>query len=716
MLRFVPYRSDSGAHNRRSFQRACERCRKRKKRCDHENSSDGRGSEDLSSSSLKKRPTKDSQQQTSYGGRASSSREKISTSNKRTRYASRENQGSSPLPGCADAAQNQEGHASGAEGRTQISTRSSRQSRRIFSEDGPAGTLEDESRFVGDLNPEATFLAAASPTATMASAETDSIGVWISRRPTAEFSKRHPTAVADHSRSSSGNTPDLRIPRLFASHLEDACMRLLPVEPDFQLLYKIYLEDIHPIFPVIDQEGFESTPAGSPDGVLLRQAICLAASTNPVAKDFLKFDSQATTFPSRTEFIREIVFAIRTSLNLGLVKDKLVLIQALSLAGLFTQFADDRDISAELTASAISYCHTTGLHLRSKDSTGHLASSSRLFCCVWALDRLNAAFHGRPVLMHERDFDRDLETCFSEQEPCFQLFLRTVLLLDKVIGLYRPEKEPIVPWEHDFPLFGDLVETSNALSVKSRLLATIETLYHSVAMLSCRTKSLQTPPQSSISYLRQSLSATKATAIVSEDFRGQLCNLPIVPYAISLSLRVAYRELRLSRAPMLRMRARKQLLVNSTILRELGDIFWSATALANLAEQTVQEMDKVCSSLVQTTQQQIATAEKPTTGSNPPGVISPADSSASDDNPGAPQSQQYPQSRNNQSLLPRDQNVISHDLNFDDIDLAVFDNMPTNLDVFAHFDPDFDLSAVDATIGESITPLLPLDLEHPPAS
>lgn len=337
-------------------------------------------------------------------------------------------------------------------------------------------TLEDESRFVGDLNPEATFLAATSPTTTMTSAETDSIGVWVSRKSPAKFNKRNPTSVTDQSRCSSGNTSDLRIPRLFASHLEDACMRLLPEEPDFQSIYKIYLEDIHPIFPVIDQVAFESTPADSPDGVLLRQAICLAASTNSMAKDFLKFDSQTTSFSSRTEFIREIVFAIRTSLNLGLVKDKLVLIQALSLMGLFTQFADDRDLSAELTASAISYCHTAGLHLRSKDNTGSLASGSRLFCCVWALDRLNAAFHGRPVLMHERDFDRDLETCFSEQEPCFQLFLRTVLLLDRVISLYRPEKEPVVPWEQDFPLFEDLVERSNALSVKSRLLGKSEPL------------------------------------------------------------------------------------------------------------------------------------------------------------------------------------------------------------------------------------------------
>jgi hypothetical protein len=95
----------------------------------------------------------------------------------------------------------------------------------------------------------------------------------------------------------------------------------------------------------------------------------------------------------------------------------------------------------------------------------------RLFCCVWALDKLNAAFHGRPVMMHERDIGRDLEACFSQQEPCFQLFLRTVSLLDKVIGLYRPRQDPSVMPEHDFPLFEDLVERSDALYIDSQYLA-----------------------------------------------------------------------------------------------------------------------------------------------------------------------------------------------------------------------------------------------------
>jgi hypothetical protein len=72
---------------------------------------------------------------------------------------------------------------------------------------------------------------------------------------------------------------------------------------------------------------------------------------------------------------------------------------------------------------------------------------------------MNAAFNGRPVVMHERDLSKDLQQSFEQQEPCFRLFLEVVLLLDKVIQLYRPSKFAddglSLTWE--FPSFEDVV-------------------------------------------------------------------------------------------------------------------------------------------------------------------------------------------------------------------------------------------------------------------
>jgi hypothetical protein len=210
-------------------------------------------------------------------------------------------------------------------------------------------------------------------------------------------------------------------------------------------------------------------------------------------------------------------------------------------------------------------------------------------------------------------------------------------------------------------------------------------LYHSVAMLSCRTTTLQEPPTSSASFLRQSLSALKATAIISGDIPNQLSNLPIVPYAISLSLRVAYRELRLSRSPMMRNRARKQLLTNAALLRELGSVYGSAAVLATMVDSTLLEMDK----LIQSTQQQ---QQQQQTGD--PNTSSALDSSSPAD--------QSPSSRrpSTSSLSPpgsqRDDNLTSagapdpdsSEIDFANIDLPLFDNM-FDLDIFSHLELDW---------------------------
>jgi hypothetical protein len=71
---------------------------------------------------------------------------------------------------------------------------------------------------------------------------------------------------------------------------------------------------------------------------------------------------------------------------------------------------------------------------------------------------MNAAFNGRPVLMHERDIRKDITQCFEEQEPCFRLFLQIIVLLDKVIELYRPPDSSHKPvLDMDFLSFEDLV-------------------------------------------------------------------------------------------------------------------------------------------------------------------------------------------------------------------------------------------------------------------
>lgn len=340
----------------------------------------------------------------------------------------------------------------------------------------------EDSRFVGDLNPEGIFLAATSPSTTRGPAQPDQIGVWLSEKPSREKPSRwepkyYSSLPARNVKSSSIYIPDPVTSRLFLPHLEEQCLSLLPRSADLQALRKIYSEEIHPIFPILDFSRIDALPSHSPTNILLNQAICLAASSSWSSKRFLRLPvaDQTVATLNRKEFAQHMSLAMRTSLNLGLVKDRLSLIQIYALLSMFTQFSDERPISAELSGQAVNHLQTLGLHVLAVKNRKDKDHALRVFCCVWALDRLNAAFHGRPVLMHERDFGQNLESSIKAQESSFQLFLRIVLLLDKVIDLYRPKPDDAIQeWKESFPHFEEIVYQSGALRVRANLLGKVQ--------------------------------------------------------------------------------------------------------------------------------------------------------------------------------------------------------------------------------------------------
>jgi hypothetical protein len=128
--------------------------------------------------------------------------------------------------------------------------------------------------------------------------------------------------------------------------------------------------------------------------------------------------------------------------------------------------------------------------------------------------------------------------------------------------------------------------------------ASIEVLYHAVAILSCHPISDGSDRQMlSSRRTRQIWSAERATALVGREFRDQLVPLPFIPYAVSLSLSVSYRELRRSKIPTHRARARSEMEVNCRVLEELGEISGSAAIMAEMGSITLKELDRVCTSV-----------------------------------------------------------------------------------------------------------------------
>lgn len=571
-------------------------------------------------------------------------------------------------------------------------------------------TADEESQFIGHTNPQGIFLAGASPTTSTGSGGGDKIGFWLPRS-TYEHIRKHRKQSSRH-RSNTLYTQDRLVSKILLPWIFDQNLRLLPDPDAFAALHNIYRTEVHPIFPVVefDMLPISTTAENSPSRVLLMQAICLAAASSPRAHPHLKLLLLSESAQNPKDFISYLSQAILTSFDLGMSKDKLVAVQALSVLSLFSQLSNDNHSSAEYCGRAVSYVQTMQLHLDTSRFRKDHQIVTRLFLCVWVLDRLNAALHGRPVLMHERDYGRDMKVSIGEQDSCFQLFLVVVELLDKIIDLYRPSTENQSNCKDEFPSFEDLIiqtgshrvsgyligkfstnREQDLLFVKrlTRMSATVEVLYHAVSMLSCRFGSLDEPDRSSPASIRQHFSASRVMSIVGSEFSEDIVLLPFVPYAVSLCLRVSYRELRVSKVPLLRARARRQLLTTCVLLRRF-DTFASANTMADLAEQTVREMDKVAASI-------ISGHRQVNTGSNTPGeqeaneqpnFSSRNPAAILDPNTGSVRIEQPPVAVEN-----RDLNSFDFDLDFADL---------PQIDLFEHFDPGFKLPEIDAALAQNI--------------
>ena len=126
--------------------------------------------------------------------------------------------------------------------------------------------------------------------------------------------------------------------------------------------------------------------------------------------------------------------------------------------------------------------HGLHLHVRRDWATRNWAAAgfadppdthgfAALFSCIVALDRLNAAFEGRPVLFNDHDMVFLSHVCVRPPEnddlPCFSLFMSIIYQLDRVIDLYRPYPKcpTITP-----PVFEELVLKAGAVHQPQQIL------------------------------------------------------------------------------------------------------------------------------------------------------------------------------------------------------------------------------------------------------
>lgn len=422
---------------------------------------------------------------------------------------------------------------------------------------------------------------------------------------------------------------------------------VMPPEHDYRCLHAIYSEQVHPMLPFLepaDLAAIKNPPKSSPRISIFRQAVALAAAVvDPAATaPHLRLDPNGDPLPLAA-FHHRLATALFRSLDAHLLPDQIDRIRLLLLLSLFYQPAAaahplERDTNPLLFSQAVHFAQSLGIHLSgyrpdvdtragAATANGDDGAVERLFCLCWALDRLHAAFHGRPCLLHERDTDRDLDACIAAQpDPAFRLFMAVAQMLDSVIWLYRPRKNSTSHEKQvgakggpavDLPIFESMIVRMGGEKLPPRILTTLEVFYHAVSVLSCRQPLSDFQPTAPpLAHLpqphlnaRRSLSAdriieivesclplssstTTAAAVAAAADSSSLCTLPFVPYAVALALSVAYRKMRYSKIPMYRLRGKNRFKDVVALLQRLGEVYTSARVNASLGISILRELDK----------------------------------------------------------------------------------------------------------------------------
>jgi hypothetical protein len=563
-------------------------------------------------------------------------------------------------------------------------------------------------RFVADLSPESAFIINAKRPVGDGNISRHGVGLWLgqehetwSSEPASEEETRVAVVPAEVLEGSAGQPLLLSTLR---PALRRECMATLPADTEVAALMDLYYEKIDPIFPLLNQEPWEKH---SPmEAIALKQCICLIASLDPTMCPHLRLPHTNRVLPQQ-EFRERIAAAVKQALDLGFITDEIVLMQVCTLMSMYVEKQGFGELSTYYCAQAILHEQTLGFHVGWPDGRAGGDRSRRLFWCVWVLDRLNAATNGRPTVIHRSDMDSKVIESVQDQPAPFRLLIRIAHFLEHTISLYRPGTMMQDQSGTIDDTFEDLVEASGAHNLGNGLLASLELFYLAVVII--RGRSAGHRPSSELQWF----CATRIVAVASGEFKSSLVFWPILPYSVTVAASAAYRSLRNSPMPYTRRRAYKLFQDSCEVLEDLSKSFLSARAMARLAMDTLQEVERVAAE--RTRRASIKVLEGTGNPLTEESTVSNTHSSQDSERIDQIQQQQQqqlpeltPQPLGTGVLpqvapgLPGSQHQL--DANF-------FSGFDGEASIFGNFDPNFDLGRIDAIFSANLDPSAPPFME-----
>lgn len=315
---------------------------------------------------------------------------------------------------------------------------------------------------MGDLNPEAVIRERLDGPS--AKPFRDPIGLWISSsetqdddddngRPRAQFSGAAMPSAAGQLAQQPIEAVASFLQQRYAAALK-SCERL-PLTTRDRLL-PIYFSRVNHILPLLDKDSFLNAHSDGTASVFLERAICLVAAKDPEAGPSLRLAIDGPLLSSR-QFCSEIYRGLAVAMNAGFETDRITGIRILALMSLHCEGFEGAETASLNLCQAVHLAQTVGLHLN-RPGRAPGDALSKLFWCLWTLDKVHASIGGRPVILADRDIGIEKpDTKTPMSRSAFNVWLSISDLLATVISLYRPRADIDVGWEDNFPTFEQVV-------------------------------------------------------------------------------------------------------------------------------------------------------------------------------------------------------------------------------------------------------------------
>ncbi|KAF2133380.1 hypothetical protein P153DRAFT_308147 [Dothidotthia symphoricarpi CBS 119687] len=442
--------------------------------------------------------------------------------------------------------------------------------------------------FLGYLNPEAVLREqvhsergkpAQSPGGNL-------IGQWIDEHNQGPTSARAGSTSSRIIETGPQTTQELKVARALQQYLDAVGVAILPPRKSQDVLLEIYFGYVHPLLPIVDKDLFYEQYALGREPRMVLQTMCIVASKHAHAAKALCLGDDPQPLNPR-DFSQRLYNAVIVGIEAKLEKNRVVLIQVLALLSLHCEGPDGAEQASMHLAQAIHHAHTFGLQFghqwknQSSESQGNLED---VFWCLWSLDKMNACMYGRPLLMHDRDNSlRQLPSDPEKRSSPLGIWLQISEMLDKVIDYYRPGRSADeTGWEgDDFLGFEEMVGDGED-KLEGPIMSLLSLFHHTMCMASHKSLSINAPVKSTPSYVRQSLSATRVIHLLNAELPELLPPLPLVPYALGVALSVVYRHFRSRRLKVHVNRATEELKQCVRLLDRLRNAWWSAGTMADL--------------------------------------------------------------------------------------------------------------------------------------